>query len=157
MNAQERLDYLLETIPTNRQIIVADIIAAVGVDASGLVLGTLQAAAATNPVLAAAYQALITVGISLSDELRQGMIDQLALASQSQAENLRWSNELRDAVKALGRVPRWTTAGYDTEPTLSQITTEVRKQELEDAAIDRLQAFREALSSWDGIGEEPVL
>jgi len=33
----------------------------------------------------------------------------------------------------------------------------VRKEELEDAAKDRLQAFREALSAWDGSGEEPVL
>jgi hypothetical protein len=33
----------------------------------------------------------------------------------------------------------------------------VRKEELEDAAKDRLQAFREALSVWDGSGEGPVL
>jgi hypothetical protein len=154
MNAQERYDYLMQSVTTNtnRQIIVADFIAAVGVDASGLVLGTLQAAAASNPVLAAAYQALVTVGISLSDDLRQGMIDQLALAGS-------WPDAVRDAIKALGRVtqPRWIGEGYDTEPTLQQITTEVRKQELEDAATDRLQAFREALSSWDGSGEEPVL
>jgi hypothetical protein len=154
MNAQERYDYLMQSVTTNtnRQIIVADFIAAVGVDASGLVLGTLQAAAASNPVLAAAYQALVTVGISLSDDLRQGMIDQLAVAGS-------WPNSVRDAIKALGRVtqPRWQSVGYDTEPTLQQITVEVRKQELEDSWVDRLQAAREALSSWDGSGEEPVL
>jgi hypothetical protein len=33
----------------------------------------------------------------------------------------------------------------------------VRKEELEDSAIDRLQAFREALSAWNGSGKEPVL
>lgn len=31
------------------------------------------------------------------------------------------------------------------------------KQTLEDAAVDRLQAFREALSSWNGSREAPVL
>jgi hypothetical protein len=153
MTAQERLDYLLEQVTsnTNRQIIVADIIAAVGVNDGGLVLGTLQAAAATNPILAAAYQALVTVGISLSDDLRQGMIDQLALAGS-------WPDSVRDAIKALGRVtqPRWQIEGYASEPTLEQITTEVRKQELEDAWKNRLQAAREALSVWTG-GEEPVL
>ena len=154
MTAQERLDYLLANVTTltNRQIIVADIIAAVGVEASGLVLGTLQAAAASNPILAAAYQALVTVGISLSDDLRQGMIDQLAVAGS-------WPNSVRDAVKALGRVtqPRWHIEGYATEPTLSQITVELTKASMEDAAVNRLQAFREALASWDGDGEGPVL
>ncbi len=154
MTAQERLDYLMQSVTTNtnRQIIVADFIAAVGVEASGLVLGTLQAAAASNPILAAAYQALVTVGISLSDDLRQGMIDQLALAGS-------WPDAVRDAIKALGRVtqPRWMSEGYQSEPTLQQITTEVRKQELKDSWVDRLQAAREALSSWDGSGEEPVL
>jgi len=153
MTPQERLDYLLETetINTNRQVIVADMIQAVGVEGCGLVLGTLQAAAASNPVLAAAYQALVTVGISLSDDLRQGMIDQLAVAGE-------WPNELRDAVKALGRYtqPRWVGEGYGAEPTLEQVTIELRKQELEDDAVNRLQAFREALSVWSG-GEEPVL
>ena len=154
MTAQERLDYLLANVTTltNRQIIVADIIAAVGVEASGLVLGTLQAAAASNPILAAAYQALVTVGISLSDDLRQGMIDQLALAGS-------WPNSVRDAVKVLGRTTRtrWQLEDYATEPTLQQITTELRKQEIEDSWQNRLQAAREALASWDGSGEEPVL
>ncbi len=122
MNAQERYNYLMESVTTNtnRQIIVADIINAVGVEASGLVLGTLQAAAASNPILAAAYQALVTVGISLSDDLRQGMIDQLAIAGN-------WPNSVRDAVKALGRItrPRWQVEGYDEEPTLEQIQSEI--------------------------------
>jgi hypothetical protein len=122
MTAQQRLDYLLESVTTltNRQVIVADIINAVGVEAGVLVLGTLQAAAATNPILAAAYQALVTVGISLSDDLRQGMIDQLAVAGS-------WPNSVRDAVKGLGRVvqPRWMVEGYDTEPTLEQIQSEI--------------------------------
>jgi hypothetical protein len=154
MNPQQRLDYLLEqvTTNTNRQVIVADLIDAVGLEGAGLVLGTLQDASATNPILAAAYQALTTVGISLSDDLRQGMIDSLAVAGS-------WPNEVLDGVKSLGRLtqPRWQQEGYQSEPTLSQITTELRKQELEDSWVDRLQAARESLSAWDGSGEEPVL
>lgn len=130
MTAQERLDHLLElvTTNTNRQIIGADIINAVGVEAGGLVLGTLQASAQTNPILAAAYQALVTVGISLSDDLRQGMIEQLAVAGN-------WPNSVRDAVKALGRVtqPRWQFEGYATEPTLEQIQAELDEQRLINA------------------------
>jgi len=154
MTAQERLDYLLEqvTTNTNRQIIVADIINAVGIEAGALVLGTLQAASATNPILAAAYQALVTVGISLSDDLRQGMIDQLAVAGS-------WPNSVRDAVKALGRItqPRWQIEGYATEPTLEQITLELDKQRLRNDAASRYNAFVDAVDSWDGSGEEPVL
>ena len=33
----------------------------------------------------------------------------------------------------------------------------LRKAKLEDIAMDRLHAYREALSAWDGSGEEPVL
>ena len=154
MTAQERLDFLLEpvTTNTNRQIIVADIMTAVGVDAGRLVLGTLKAASEADPILAAAYQALVTVGISLSDDLRQGMIDQLAVAGQ-------WPNSVRDAVKALGRVtqPRWATQGYQSQPTLQQIQTELDKDRLRTEAAQRYNAFVEAVDSWDGGGEEPVL
>jgi hypothetical protein len=155
MTAQQRLDYLLESVTTltNRQVIVADLINAVGVEAGGLVLGTLQAAAATNPILAAAYQALVTVGISLSDDLRQSMIDQLALASQSQPENLRWPNQLRDAIKALGRItqPRWQSEGYPSQPTLSQIQSEIDAARLINAKAlfsERMIVGGNAQSVW---------
>lgn len=154
MTAQERLDYLLGTefVPTNRQVIVADIIAAVGLDSSRIVLGTLQAAAAQDPVLAAAYQALVTVGISLSGADRQAMIDTLAIAGS-------WTNEVRNAVKALGGTTqaRWQIEGYQSEPTIEQVQTELTKQQLADAAADAYQAFREALAAWDGTGDAPVL
>ena len=155
MAAQERLEFLLETVPTGMQVVTNDILAVFGTSADGLnasrlVLGTFKAGAAQDPILDAAYDAFVTVGISLSDDLRQSMIDQLAIAGS-------WPNSVRDAVKALGRIPRWTTAGYATEPTLQQITVELTKASMEDAAVNRLQAFREALASWDGSGEEPVL
>ena len=154
MNAQQRLDYLLETVTTNtnRQIIVADIIAAVGLEASGLVLGTLQAAAASNPILAAAYQALVTVGISLSDDLRQGMIDQLAVAGS-------WPNIVRDSVKALGRViqPRWVVEGYDEEPTLEQIQAEIDEARLINAKAlfsERMTVSGNASTVWADAWED---
>lgn len=43
------------------------------------------------------------------------------------------------------------------EATVDDVALAQRKAILEDAAIDRLQAYREALASWDGSGEEPVL
>ena len=148
MNAQQRLSYLLESVTThtNRQIIVADIIAAVGVDAGGLVLGTLQAASQTNPILAAAYQALVTVGISLSDDLRQGMIDQLAVAGN-------WPSSVRDAVKRLGRVtqPRWQLEGYTVEPTLGYIQSEIDQARLVNAKAlfsERMLVGIDAAAVW---------
>ena len=148
MNAQQRLDYLLEPVTTltNRQIIVADIINAVGVEAGGLVIGTLQAASQTNPILAAAYQALVTVGISLSDDLRQGMIDQLAVAGN-------WPSSVRDAVKALGRVtqPRWMIEGYQSQPTLAQIQSEINEQRLINAKAlfsERMTVGGNAATVW---------
>jgi len=154
MTPQERLDQLLKIVdvPTNNQVIVADIINACGIDGAGLILGTLQQAATSNPIVAAAYQALVTVGISISDPLRQGLIDGLAQSGQ-------WPDALRDKLKTLGivKTAQWQIEGYENQPTLQSITTELRKSELLDEATDRLQSFREALSSWDGSGEEPVL
>jgi len=123
MNAKERLDYLLESVfvPTNATITVSEIVAAVGgMDAARLVVGTLQAGAAQDPILAASYQALSTVGMSLSVQDRQALIDQLAVAGQ-------WPDVVRDAVKALGGVsrPRWQIEGYAIEPTLQSIQAEI--------------------------------
>jgi hypothetical protein len=154
MTPQDRLDQLLTIVdvPTNKQVIVADIITACGIEGAGLILGTLQHAATSNPIVAAAYQALVTVGISISDPMRQGLIDGLAQAGQ-------WPDALRDSLKALGivKTPQWQIEGYESQPTLLSVTTELRKAELLDEATDRLQSFREAISAWDGSGEEPVL
>lgn len=137
MNAQERLDYLLGTewVPTNRQVIVADIIAAVGLESSRIVLGTLQAASAQDPVLAAAYQALVTVGVSISGADRQAMLDTLATVGS-------WTNEVRNAIKALGGVdrPRWQIEGYESEPTLAAATRDVLR--------DSIRAKTTAMVGW---------
>ncbi len=125
MSAQERLDYLLEVVetPTNQLVTVAAIVSAVGLDAGRLVVGTIQAGAAQDPILAASLQALSTVGMSLSSADRQMLIDELAAAGQ-------WPDSVRDAVKALGvvRQPRWQIEGYLSEPTLEQVALELAKQ-----------------------------
>jgi hypothetical protein len=62
------------------------------------------------------------------------------------------------AVAALGG--GWKFSGVNEAAVQAAIAAEslrIRKSELQDAADDRLQAFREALSAWDGSGEEPVL
>jgi len=70
--------------------------------------------------LAASYQALSTVGMSLSGADRQGLIDQLAIAGS-------WPDAVRDAVKALGGIwkSRWQIEGYEAEPTLESVQAEL--------------------------------
>lgn len=152
--AQERLDYLLATefVPTNKQVLFADITAAVGLEATALVVGTIKAASASNPLMDTIIIAMSTNGLSLSTAERQGVIDALAIAGE-------WPNAVRDAVKSLGGVwrPRWQIEGYESEPTLEAVTLAATKKQLEELAVDALQAFREALSSWDGSGDAPVL
>jgi hypothetical protein len=63
-----------------------------------------------------------------------------------------------EAVAALGGGYKF--AGVNEAAVQAAIAAEslrIRKSELQDAAEDRLQAFREALSAWNGSGEEPVL
>jgi hypothetical protein len=171
MNAEQRLAYLLESVwvPTNRGIVLRDVYAAAG-DAEGIVALTLRRV--KNPILSdemsdaernqaevlaeQVSQACIAMstkdGLVLSDEKSQLLIDILAHLGQ-------WPNSARDAVKALGGVsrPRWQVEGYAAEPTLESVSLELQKQQLADAAADAYQAFREALSAWDGSGDAPVL
>jgi hypothetical protein len=53
MTPQERLDALLDDVwvPTNRQVLFADITAVIGMEATALVIGTMKAGSATNPLL----------------------------------------------------------------------------------------------------------
>ena len=103
--------------PTNAAITVAEIVTAVGTDAARLVIGTLQAGAGLDPLLASSYQAISTVGMSLSGADRQAMIDELAVAGE-------WPDAVRDAVKTLGGVwvMRCSLEGFDAEPTLAEVT-----------------------------------
>jgi hypothetical protein len=148
MTPQERLDYLLESVfvPTNKQVLVADLVDAVGDNGSRLVLGTLQAAAAQDPLLAAAYQALATVGISLSPLDRQAMVDQLATAGS-------WPDATRDAVKALGGVyrKRWQIEGYDSEPTLEVVQEIIAAEAIREAARQKLIEIQARRQRWDAV------
>jgi hypothetical protein len=154
MTNDERLAYLLDSIwvPTNRPVLFADITAVVGLEATALIVGTMKAASAANPLMDTIIIAMSTNGLSLSTAERQGVIDALATAGQ-------WPTEVRNAVKALGGAskPRWQTLGYEIAPTLESVSLAATKKQLEDSAVDALQAFREALSSWDGSGDAPVL
>lgn len=136
MTAEERLAWLLESewVPTNRQVLVADITAVIGLEATALVVGTMKAAAATNPLMDTIIIAMSTNGLSLSTPERQAIIDSLATAGQ-------WPDAIRDAIKALGGVwrPRWQSAGYAAEPTLETVQAEL------DAEAD--QTARNAVSA----------
>lgn len=153
LDAQERLDYLLESVwvPTNKPVLFADITEVVGLEGAALVVGTIKAATATNPLMDTILIAMSTVGLSLSTPERQGVIDLLADSAQ-------WPDSVRDAVRALGGAwqAKWIGEGYEAEPTLEQIQTEITKRQLADAAADAYQAFRESLSAWDGTGPAPV-
>jgi len=118
--------------PTDAAITVAEIVTAVGTDAARLVVGTLQAGAGLDPLLASSYQAISTVGMSLSGADRQAMIDELAVGGN-------WPDPVRDGVKALGGVwvKRWLLQGFDTEPTLAEVTAAKAAAML---AADRLAA-----------------
>jgi hypothetical protein len=154
MTNEQRLAYLLESVwvPTNRPVLFADITAVVGLEATALIVGTMKAASAANPLMDTIIIAMSTNGLSLSTAERQGVIDALATAGQ-------WPTEVCNAVKALGGAskPRWQTLGYEVAPTLESVSLAATKKQLEDSAVDALQAFREALSSWDGSGDAPVL
>jgi hypothetical protein len=118
--------------PTDEAITVAEIVAAVGTDAARLVVGTLQAGAGLDPLLSSSYQAISTVGMSLSGADRQAMIDELAVAGK-------WPDAVRDGVKALGGVwaGRWSFEGFDAEPTLAEVEA---AQVAAILAADRLAA-----------------
>ncbi len=141
MTPEEQLDYLLAEVwqPTNKAITVAEIVDAVGLDAARLVVGTLQAATAQDPILAASFQALTTVGMSLSSEDRQALIEELAVAGN-------WPTEVRDAVKALGGVwrTRWQVEGYSAEPTLSDLA----KRQIVDDTRSQINAKATAINAW---------
>ena len=133
-------------VPTNAAITVAEIVTAVGTDGARLVVGTLQTGAGFDPLLASSYQALSTVGMSLSGADRQSMIDELAVGGQ-------WPDAVRDGVMALGGVwvANWWLRGFTSEPDLSFVeflqsrnaAIESTEQMINDAS-DRINAASEA-------------
>ena len=75
---------------------IASIMAEVGETDGRIVAASIQAAADVDPIMASAWIALSTGGLSLHAADRQAMIDGLSAASG-------WTTELTDKVKALGR------------------------------------------------------
>jgi hypothetical protein len=142
MNTQERLDYLLESewVATNKSVLFADITEVIGLEATALVVGTIKAASAANPLMETILIAMSTVGLSLSTQERQSVIDSLAVAGQ-------WPDSVRDAVKALGGVdrPRWVTAGYKIEPTLEIVQAEIDRDAITAWLEAKLSVVREGL------------
>lgn len=141
MTPEQRLTYLLESVfvPTNKAVLFADITAVVGMEATALVVGTMKAASASNPLLDTVIIAMSTNGLSLSTAERQGVIDSLAIAGG-------WPDALRDAVKALGGVnqPRWQAEGYQAEPTLATI----EKESIRSTTRTTINAKATAINAW---------
>lgn len=127
--AEQLHAYLLEveTVPNSQTITTASLLENLGPDSARVVLGSMQAAATSDPIVGAAYQALVTVGITLHQPDRLAMIAALAAAAG-------WPPELTAAVKALGVTtrPRWQSLGYATEPTLQTIEAELQTQQADD-------------------------
>lgn len=164
MSAETRLAELLETefVPTNKAVMFADITSAIGLEATALLVGTMKAASAANPLMDTIIIAMSTNGLSLSSPERRAVIDQLAAAGS-------WPDAVRDAVKALGGVnrPRWQSLGYQSEPTIETVQAEIAAEQLailrndlreqfdaiinqigtdeQDAAIDALRAIADEL------------
>jgi hypothetical protein len=91
-------------------------------------------------------------GIDTAAALWKAQATAVAASSESLAPHLVL---LRDF--ELVYLPRWQIEGYQSAPTLDSVSLELQKQQLADAAADAYQAFREALSTWNGSGDAPVL
>jgi hypothetical protein len=139
--------------PTDAAITVAEIVTAVGTDAARLVVGTLQSGAGLDPLLSSSYQAISTVGMSLSGADRQAMIDELAVGGS-------WPDAVRDGVKALGGAwaGRWSLEGFETVPTVDQVTarksleaTKIRWSAVHGVVEDRLHTG--TITTWAEVVE----
>lgn len=95
----------------------------------------------------------VATGLSLHLDERQALIDILGATGN-------WPVELIEGLKGLGRrmSTRWQTmGGSEDPPSVENIALVQLKAIREYQAINRLQAYKEALSAWNGSGEEPVL
>lgn len=151
MTAQERLDYLLETVatPTNTLVTIGVLRETLSTAEYGQVLATF--AAAKTPassdfadVVAAAemessFIAMSGPGLLFSSETRQATIDQLAAAGG-------WSDETRDTIKDLGysSAQRWESEGYETEPTIEQVQAELDTEAKQAIVTTTRQAINDA-------------
>lgn len=126
-------------VPTDAAITGSEIVKAVGTDAARLVVGTLQAGASVDPLLALSFTAVGTLGMSLSPADRQAMIDELAVAGE-------WPDAVRDGVKALGGVwlANWMLRGFASEPDLSFVEFLQSRELAIESTAKRINAASEA-------------
>lgn len=135
MNAQQRIDQLLETTEVRNPEgwTIKKIIQRLGPELGPAIAGKLEASLAmmsdahvpfTRTTLGALSQ---QSGLAIDDPQSQALIDQLAAYSQSLPETLRWDTNFVAAIKALGVEikPRWYVEGYQAEPTIAQIQQEI--------------------------------
>jgi hypothetical protein len=73
----------------NKLHVLGDLIRLLGVEQASLVAATIQAVAASNPIVAGAWIALNTTGLQLADDDRQLILDQLGAAGNWPAETLK--------------------------------------------------------------------
>jgi len=151
MTPQERLNYLLETefiadttLYTGKSIF-NKLVAAFGEEAAEgyyrLVAGTLDAAAAQDPLVKDADSWLNSDGLDFSLPSTQRMIEQLAVLGQ-------WPNEVRDVIKAMGGTNRfnWQKEDYESEPTLEQIEAELNQAALNTFSESLIQRVSAAIN-----------
>lgn len=130
----EILVYFQESVSQNitEDYTVAKLINLLGEDNARIVVGTIQQAAAVDPLMGPTLNALsVAPGIQLYTDDRQAGIDQLAVFAS-------WPNELTQAVKALGRrmLTRWENnagPGNPEPPTVEQIAETVAAMKVIDA------------------------
>jgi hypothetical protein len=163
MNAQERFDYLNETVQVRNQtgwtvkkiLKQSNLPAEVAVMVAGKLESSLAAMASgfvpfTQTTLNALSQ---ESGLAIDDDVSQSLIDQLAIYSQSLPEPLRWDAEFVAIVKSLGveNKPRWQVDGYESQPTMAEVQIEIDEQRLINAKAlfsERMTVGGNAQSVW---------
>lgn len=146
--AELRFDLLAEVTKTDATLYTGKHVFNIlgSVDSYRLVAGTIAAAAAQDPLVRDAQLWLGSTGLDFSSDSTQAMIDQLAVVGS-------WPAPIMTAIKRIGRpvVTKYADMGGSGEvPSEAVIGLTASKAIKEDAAVDRLQAYREALASWDG-------
>lgn len=103
-----------------------------------LVLGTIDAAAAQDPVIKGFAGTLQSVGIDFSDALTQQMIASLATAGS-------WPDAVTKAVREIGIVtgPRWKKEGLESAPD-EQAVAAARARIVE---LDKMTALEDTIRS----------
>lgn len=125
---------------------------AIGIPALETVLAAIEASPLRVVRLAAV--ALGTKdGLTLHDKFE--LIDSLNISSQIKSQLKALGAETKTRYESLGGEGSITL--QDVTQALFSIAIDARRSVLLDAAEDAIQAYREDLSSWDGVSPEPKL